>query len=169
MTDTVTITGNVGTEPEKKRTGDGVAITSFRLASPQRRFDRAAGTWVDTGTNWYSVSAFRRLGDHAFESLRKGNPVVVTGRLRIRDWDNGTKKGTDVEIDADAIGHDLRWGTSVYTKVAGPTTPEVAPDGAADAWSTDAQSVGWRAPGEAPSLGEGEPRALEPVGADGPF
>ncbi|MGF6821164.1 hypothetical protein M2317_000050 [Microbacterium sp. ZKA21] len=40
----------------------------------------------------------------------------MTGRLRVRDWDNGTARGTSLDIDAEAIGHDLRWGTSAFVR-----------------------------------------------------
>ena len=91
MNDTITITGNVATEPQHKRTAAGVPITTFRIASGQRRYDRSAEAWVDSVTNFYSVSAFRGLAEHAFQSLRKGERVILSGRLRVRDWDNGTK------------------------------------------------------------------------------
>ena len=73
MSDTITIVGTVGTDPEKK-TPNGVPITTFRVASTERRFDRATGAWIDGETNWYTVSAYRRLAEHAFESLRKTRP-----------------------------------------------------------------------------------------------
>ncbi len=118
MSDTITITGNVATEPEKRETTAGVAVTSFRLASKQRRFDRNTGTWVDGATNWYSVSVFRRLGEHAYLSLRRGDRIVVTGRLRLREWEAGGKRGWSAEIEADALGHDLLWGTTIFTRDA---------------------------------------------------
>lgn len=130
MSDTITIVGNVATTPENKRTQSGLSITTFRVASSQRRFDRATAAWTETGTNWYTVSAFRGLADHAFQSLRLGERVVLTGRLRLRQWDNGTKQGTSADVEVDAIGHDLLWGTTAFTKDA-------------DARSTDA----WAIPG----------------------
>jgi single-strand DNA-binding protein len=48
--------------------------------------------------------------------VRKGDRLVVTGRLRIRDYEGQQGKGTDVEIDAEAIGHDLTWGTSTFQR-----------------------------------------------------
>lgn len=145
--DTITVTGNVATAPEMKRTPTGVAITTFRVASGQRRYDREAGAWVDAGTNWYTVSVFRALADHAYASLQKGDRVILSGRLRLRDWDNGTRRGTAVEIDAEALGHDLRWGTTTFVK----DTLSGAADGAAR-WTepqTDAAGAGdaWAAPG----------------------
>ena len=116
MSDTITVTGNIATEPEHKRTPAGVAITTFRLASGQRRYDRESGAWIDSGTNWYTVSTFRGLAEHAFASLHKGDRVILTGRLRLRDWDTGSRKGTTAEIDAEAIGHDLLWGTTHFEK-----------------------------------------------------
>lgn len=118
MPDIITITGNLAEDP-RRFTGGGVCITTFRVASQQRRFDRATQQWVDADTNWYSVSAYRSLAENAHASLHKGDRVVVSGRLRLRPWDNGTKKGIAVEIDADAVGHDLLWGTTTFSRTAG--------------------------------------------------
>lgn len=116
MTDTITVTGNIATEPEHKRTPGGVAITTFRVASGQRRYDRASGQWVDSHTNWYTASAFRTLAEHAAHSLHKGDRVILTGRLRLREWDTGTKKGVSAEIDVEALGHDLLFGTTRFER-----------------------------------------------------
>jgi len=116
MTDTITLTGFVATVPNHLVTGEGLPITSFRLASTQRRFDRSRNLWVDSGTNWYTVTSFRQLALNANSSVRKGERVIVTGRLRIRDWAAGDKVGTSIEIDADSIGHDLTWGTASFTR-----------------------------------------------------
>jgi single-strand DNA-binding protein len=97
-------------------TGDGLSITSFRLASTQRRFDRAQERWVDGETNWYTITTFRQLAINAAGCIAKGERVVVTGRLRVREWDNGEKQGLSVEVEADALGHDLMWGTSTFSR-----------------------------------------------------
>src|SRR5688500_14515267 len=65
MSDNIAITGVVGTDPHHHVTGQGLPITSFRLASTQRYFDRAKGSWEDGETNWYTVSAFRQLASNA--------------------------------------------------------------------------------------------------------
>jgi single-strand DNA-binding protein len=49
-------------------------------------------------------------------SLEKGQRVVLQGRLRVKDWDNGEKTGTTVEVEVLGIGHDLSWGTSVFER-----------------------------------------------------
>ncbi|MFF7292425.1 single-stranded DNA-binding protein [Microbacterium sp. NPDC008134] len=127
MSDTVTIIGKVATDPNRAQTGGGVAVTNFRLASTHRRFDQSTQAWVDAGTNWYSVAAYRQLGEHAKASLRSGDSVIVTGRLRIRTWESNGKNGTSVDIDADAIGHDLRWGTSAYLRASRASAAGDAP------------------------------------------
>ncbi len=151
--DTITITGNVATAPEFKRTPAGLAITTFRVASGRRRYDREAGAWTDSGTNWYTVSVFRSLADHAFESLHKGDRVILTGRLRLREWDNGTRKGTSIEIDAEAIGHDLLWGTTTFVKdprLSASTTsgPGLGAGESSSTWAVTADGEdAWAAPG----------------------
>ena len=130
MTDTITVTGVVGSDPRLHVTTQGLAIASFRLASTRRYFDRAKGTWEDGETNWYTVSGFRQLASNTIASVRKGDRVVVQGRLRVRSWENGEKSGLAIDIEADAIGHDLAWGITSLTKVrreaAGETEPSTA-------------------------------------------
>jgi len=190
MSETITVSGIVATPPELRRSSAGVPIASFRLAAGQRRYDRATNTWVDNGTNWYRVSAFRALAENGIASLRKGDRVLVSGKLRVRDWDNGVKSGTDVDIEADAIGHDLRWGTSRFARPEAPVSPQSGPE---DAWapedgsdgeraervdaasdaagaSTDPGRDAWAVPGGS-VITDDEPAAAseEPTGADVPF
>jgi single-strand DNA-binding protein len=148
MTDLVTVTGVVGSDPRHTVTAAGLAITNFRLASTRRYFDRASGQWTDGETNWYTVASFRQLALNTATSLRKGERVVVHGRLRVRAWETGEKSGTAIEIEADSVGHDLAWGVTVYSKTSasrsaeitpGPESPEVGVVG--DAWATG--SGGW--------------------------
>jgi len=115
MTDSITLTGLVATDPQVVSPREDLQITTFRLASNQRHFDRQSGQWVERDTNWYTVSTYRRLARNAYRSLRKGDRVLVSGRLKVRSWERDGKRGTSVEVDADAIGHDLMWGTAEFT------------------------------------------------------
>jgi single-strand DNA-binding protein len=112
----ITITGLIATTPRHLITQDGLPITSFRLASSSRTFDRASGEWKDGDTNWFTITCFRKLAINAIASLNKGERVFVTGSLKVRDWDNGERTGTSVEVEADSIGHDLAWGTSTFIR-----------------------------------------------------
>jgi single-strand DNA-binding protein len=165
MTDSITVTGVVGSDPRLHVTTQGLAITSFRLASTRRYFDRAKGTWEDGDTNWYTVSGFRQLAHNTVASVAKGERVVVHGRLRLRAWESGEKSGLAVEIEADSIGHDLAWGTTKLTKV------RIGRDAASDDEPTTeggAEPGGW--PGVAESVAPlGEPvdaEVAEPAGYD---
>lgn len=114
--DTITLTGLVATTPRHITTSEGLDIASFRLASTHRRFDRDAEKWTDGETNWFTVTCFRHLANNVAHSVRKGERVVVTGTLRIREWESGEAKGTTAEVEADAVGHDLAWGTATFTR-----------------------------------------------------
>ncbi len=116
MTDTIAITGLVATDPRHLVTGEGLPITTFRLASTQRRFDRANQKWVDGDTNWYTISCFRQLAVNAAASVKKGERILVAGRLRIREWQTSERNGMTVDIEAESLGHDLGWGSSTFTR-----------------------------------------------------
>lgn len=143
MSELIAVTGLVATTPRHLVTQDGLPITSFRLASSQRRFDRAQNKWVEGETNWYTVSSFRQLAINSSTSVSKGDRVAVIGKLHVRDWDNGERAGTSVEVEADAIGHDLNWGSSSFTRtvlvreVDEPVTPVAEADADALAGTAD--------------------------------
>lgn len=126
MTDLITVTGLVATTPRYLTTSEGLTILSFRLASSQRRFDRALSRWVDGDTNWYTVSGFRALADNGVESINKGDRVIVQGQFRLRDWENTDRSGTTAEIEAEVIGHDLSWGKATYKRVSRDIEKELA-------------------------------------------
>lgn len=124
MSDNITITGLIATTPRHIVTAEGTPITSFRLASSQRRFDKTTSKWVDSSTNWYTVTAFRQLAINCVPSLSKGERIIVSGRVRVRDWESDERTGTTVEIEAETIGHDLFWSTAVATRVGRPDVEE---------------------------------------------
>ncbi len=112
----VTLQGNVGGDVVLRQAGDQ-PVANFRIACTPRRFQRRTGEWVDGETQWYSVSAWRHLGEHCSRSLRRGDPVVVQGRLTQRTYIN--KAGVEVtslEVEALIVGHDLGKGVSVFTR-----------------------------------------------------
>jgi single-strand DNA-binding protein len=142
MKDHITIVGNVGADPEFRRLPDGTPVISLRVASTERRYDAKGGAWVDGPTSWYKVSVFRGLGEHVAASVRRGQRVIVFGSLVIKRWEAGEKSGTDAEIDAIAVGHDLAFGTTVFTGEARPQR--------ADARSQPGPDDEWAAPGDEP-------------------
>jgi single-strand DNA-binding protein len=73
-------------------------------------------------------------------SVNKGDRLVVAGKLRIRDWDNGERAGTSVEVEADSLGHDLTWGSSVFTRTVLVREADPDPDG--DEFESEPELVG---------------------------
>ncbi len=113
----VTVVGHVATEPVMRTTAAGVKVTSFRLASTERRFDRQLAAWRDGATIFYTVTCWRAAAENVQDSVCKGQPVMVHGRLRVSGYDD--KDGqhrTVVEVDAQAVGHDLTRGVASFTK-----------------------------------------------------
>jgi single-strand DNA-binding protein len=115
MNDTITIRGFVATDITSGTTPGGVATASFRIASNSRRRDKD-GQWVDGHTNWFLVQGYRHLAGNMGCSIRKGQPVIVVGTLRIRSWERDGRVYYSHTIDADAVGHDLTWGTANFTR-----------------------------------------------------
>jgi single-strand DNA-binding protein len=83
-------------------------VTHFRIASSGRRFDKVANDWVSTDPVYMSVSCWRQLGDNVYQSLHKGDTVVVYGRLRFREYDDADgKRRSAFDIEATSVGPDL--------------------------------------------------------------
>lgn len=112
----VHIVGIVASDPKLVTFANDLRRCSFRLGSTQRRYDRTSQEWVDGETTWLTVNLFHGIAENAAASFAKGDRVLVAGRLRVRQWEADGRTGTSVDIEADAIGHDLRWGTSAFTK-----------------------------------------------------
>jgi single-strand DNA-binding protein len=124
----ITVQGHLGSDVTLRETG-GTPVADFRLAVQPRWHDRRRGAWVDGEVQWYDVAVWRTLATHCADSLSRGQPVIVTGRLSARRY--VTQAGTEVlthEITATGVGHDLQRGTSVFTKAepAAPATSEPA-------------------------------------------
>jgi single-strand DNA-binding protein len=112
-----TVIGNAVTDVSLRVTSSGTSVASFRIASNSRRFDKSTSSWIDQEPSYLSITAWSQLAENVALSVHKGQPLVVTGKLKVRQWQDADKSGTNVEIDATAIGHDLNRGTSEFTKV----------------------------------------------------
>ncbi|MFJ5885195.1 single-stranded DNA-binding protein [Kitasatospora cineracea] len=130
----VTMVGNAASGVTYRETPGGVAVANFRLAARERRYDRERGDWADGGTTWVTVVAWRGLAANVVGSVNKGDPLVVSGRLRVREWGEEGSRRTEVEIDARSIGHDLARGTSVFRRaLEGKSAPGQGSSGAGSA------------------------------------
>lgn len=124
-----TVVGWAATAPREIHAGR-VPYTSFRLASTPSHFDRGQGVWVEGRTEWLTVKVFRDTALNVALSVQKGQPIIVTGRLRTEEWqgENGTR--SSLVLEASALGHDLTRGRSTFVKtshVAAGPADEAAP------------------------------------------
>ena len=119
MSDTfVTLHGWVGSEVTY-RDPQGVSVANFRVASTPRL--KKDGKWVDGDTTWYSVTAWRHLAENIRDSVRKGDAVVVHGKLRTDVWERQDGQlSNSLRIDASLVGHDLSRGTSTFLRTPRP-------------------------------------------------
>jgi single-strand DNA-binding protein len=117
----ITVVGNVGGDPRLRNLADGTFVADFRVAMTPSRFDKAREAWVDLPTEWFSVTCWRALAEHAAMSFRRGDKVIVTGTFSTRTWKD--KDGLDrvsSEIDATSVGMDVTRGPVQQLRVERP-------------------------------------------------
>jgi single-strand DNA-binding protein len=115
----ISITGNLVADPELTISESGVAHAKLRVAVNQR-IQGSDGTWRDGEPVFHNVSAFRALAENVANSLKKGDPVNVTGELEFRAYDKDGERREARRIIAETIGPDLRFGTAVYQRSSHP-------------------------------------------------
>jgi single-strand DNA-binding protein len=116
----ITVVGNLTTDPELRFTPSGAAVANFTIASTPRVFDKQAGEWRPGESLFMRCNAWRQLAEHAAESLRRGNRVIASGRLRQRSFETSDgDKRTMIELEVDEIGPSLRFAITKVT-VTGP-------------------------------------------------
>lgn len=115
----LTVHGRLVNAPQLRTTRDRRPFTTFRVATNGRHpIAGSPGTYEDGPTSFLSVTAFGDLGANAYKSLSQGQPVVVTGVLRIREFARADgSPGMSADIRALSLGHDLTWGVTSFTKV----------------------------------------------------
>ncbi len=95
----VNIIGRLAADPELKTTGSGISVTNICVA-----VDRKVTKGEDKITDWIDVVAWRNTAEFVCKYFQKGSPIVVTGSLQTRMWDDksGQKRKT-VEVIADSV------------------------------------------------------------------
>jgi single-strand DNA-binding protein len=166
----VTLTGYVATQPLYRTSSNGVPILWMRMGWTPRHRDRATGSWVDANTSFVNVTCWRKLADHASLCLKKGDPIVVIGRLSVRDYDD--KQGmrrTAVDVDASTVGHDLNKGVAKFSRTlpsVGKTADELAAERAAGGADGDPAESPDDAAAALADLGQGDAAPGGPGGGE---
>jgi single-strand DNA-binding protein len=108
--------GTVGSDPRTGTLDDGRPFAGFRLAVNHEFYNPESGRYQEGDTSWFDVSVYGAMAQSVGCSISKGDPIIVMGRLRVRDWEAQGRTGTSAEIIADAVGHNLRFGTGSFKR-----------------------------------------------------
>ena len=119
MLNHITIMGRLTRDPEMRRTGSGVAVTSFTIAC-----DRDFGQNGEKETDFIDVTCWRNTAEFASKYLSKGRMAVVSGRLQIRKWKD--KDGND-RRSAEVVADNVYFGDSKKDDSGYNAAPASAP------------------------------------------
>lgn len=113
----ITLVGNLVADPELRFIPNGAAVTTIRVASTPRVYNRDANQWEDGDALFLTCNVWRQHAENVADSLTKGARVVVVGKLKQRSYQ--TKEGenrTVFEVDADEIAPSLKYATAQITR-----------------------------------------------------
>jgi len=111
------IIGNLTADPELRFTPSGTAVANFTVASTAKKKNQQTGEWEDDHTTFIRCSAWEQMAENVAETLLKGMRVVVTGRLKVRQYEaNDGAKGTSVECNVEEVGPSLKWASGKMSR-----------------------------------------------------
>lgn len=147
----ITVVGNLVADPELRFTPAGQPVATFRLASTPRTFNKTTQEWEDGDSLFLAVNVWKQAAEHVAESLQRGMRVIVTGRLKQRNYETKAgEKRTAYEVEADDVGPSLRNASAKVTRAersgaggfggtpAAARQPAAASARAEDPWASDA-------------------------------
>ncbi|MBI0301104.1 single-stranded DNA-binding protein [Streptomyces sp. PRKS01-29] len=112
----ITVVGNVVADPELRFTPGGAAVANFRIASTPRTYDRTTNEWKDGDTLFLSVSVWRQQAENVAESIKRGDRVIVVGRLGQRQYEKDGERKSSYEVQAEEVGPALKNATAHVAK-----------------------------------------------------
>jgi len=175
---TITVIGNLTDDPELRFTPSGAAVAKFRVASTPRFMDKQTNEWKDGDSLFLSCAVWRQAAENVAESLQKGMRVVVTGRLKSRQYETREgEKRTVFEIDVEEVGPSLKYATAKVTRTqrsgggggysGGGQGGGAQQGGGDDPWATPAPQSGGQGGYSGGQQSQGSPAGNDPWGAPG--
>ena len=111
----VTVQGTVATAPVLTRQEGKKPYCRFRVAASYGQM--VSGSWVNYDTLWFTAKAWGDLAEHLAQSLKRGDPVILCGRLGEDHWMRSGQRVSSMVLHLHCAGHDLTRGEAHYTKV----------------------------------------------------
>lgn len=140
MSNTVTITGASGRDPELRFTQAGKAVLNGSIADTPRKYDRDRNEWVDAGdTLWLEWSIWEDEAEYLAEHVQKGSKLTITGKLRARSYETreGDKR-TVIELAAESVAIHPRRGQGQQQR---PQQSQQQSRGGDDPWARSSDST----------------------------
>jgi single-strand DNA-binding protein len=137
----VSLAGFVAGEPRYAKVGKNqVPKLALRVSWTPRRRDSATGEWIDGNRSFINVICWRQLAENGYTCVRRGDAVVVKGRLDVRTFTGRDgQRRTVVDVEASALGPDLTRGVATFRRVW-PTSGKTAEELASEAAGHDTQA-----------------------------
>jgi single-strand DNA-binding protein len=137
----LSLAGFVAGEPSYAKVGKNqVPKLTLRVSWTPRRRDSATGEWIDGNRSFINVICWRQLAENGYTCVRRGDAVVVKGRLDVRTFTGRDgQRRTAVDVEASALGPDLTRGVATFRRVW-PTSGKTAEELASEAAGHDTQA-----------------------------
>lgn len=94
-----------GADPELRFSASGVAVAKIRVVASSRK--KEGDSWVDDKSCWLNVTCFKKTAENLVESIKKGDLLMVEGRLELQEWEKDGEKKQAYAVLADTIGPSL--------------------------------------------------------------
>lgn len=118
MSSSISVIGNLASEPLLSFTSNGKAMCRFSIADNHRVFNQDTKEWENGSTSFYRVTCWGKLAENIADSLQKGNRAMVVGRLSTSTYtDKDGINRTSVDLTAEAVGPELSFATAVVETV----------------------------------------------------
>jgi len=111
----ITVQGTVATAPVLTRQEGKKPYCRFRVAASYGQM--VSGSWVNYDTLWFTAKAWGDLAEHLAQSFKRGDPVILCGRLGEDHWMRSGQRVSSMVLHLHCAGHDLTRGEAHYTKV----------------------------------------------------
>ena len=106
MLNKIILMGRLTRDPELRRTGSGIAVTSFTVAVDR---DFAPKDGSERETDFIDCVAWRQTGEFVSKYFTKGRMAIVEGRLQTRDW---TDKEGNKRVATEVVAENVYFGDS---------------------------------------------------------
>lgn len=101
----VILMGNLGKDPETRTLETGVVMTRFSLATSERFKNKQTGE-KNSHTEWHNIVLWRSLAEVADKYLKKGDKILIEGRIRTRSWED--KESGQTRYSTEILGDQMQ-------------------------------------------------------------